>query len=464
MNHTPRSGLLALAAAGLAATAAAQDLAVKLPPQSRPVLITGATVHTMAGRTIQNGAVMFNNGVISGVFTQDELADFQARVLFQPPGPERLDAGGKHVYPGMIAVASQIGLTEILSTRPTEDYDEVGAITPEARPASSINPDSTLLPVTRAAGVLAAGVFPTGGLIPGQVSVIRFEGWTAADMIVRESVGVLVNWPAMRPAPSLFPSLPEGEQRKEIRSALDAIDRAFGAARSYAEMRRADPATPRDIRWDAMAPLFAPQAQAAPPRPRVFVAANDVDQITAAVTFAAEHGVDLVIVGGRDAPLCAPLLKQHNVPVIVTTIRSFPKRADADYDAAFRVPAELHKAGLRFCIASGEEPAHERNLPYAAGMACAFGLPIEDGLRSITASTAEILGVADTLGTLEAGKAATLFIADGNPMEITTRVERIFIDGKAVSLENKQTALERKYREKYAQPSSERPPGADAPP
>jgi imidazolonepropionase-like amidohydrolase len=194
-----------------------------------------------------------------------------------------------------------------------------------------------------------------------------------------------------------------------------------------------------------------PEGGAAPEQLPVFIFANDLDQITAAVTWAAGRKLRPVIVGGQDAPLAADLIRKHAVPVIVSGTHSFPRRADRPYDDAFTLPARLEAAGIDWCLASGQETPHERNLANNAATAAAYGLDADATVRAITLSAARILGVGDRLGSLEAGKSATLIVCDGPVLEVATRVERAFIDGRGIDLSNKQNKLAEKYREKYRQ-------------
>jgi imidazolonepropionase-like amidohydrolase len=441
-----------VAAALIAASVHAQDLTPVSPPQTRTVILRGGTVHSVSAPAIENGAVVFAEGVISHVFTDAEVQNFLATTRWAEPGPEVIEVKGKHVYPGLIAPYTTLGISDIVSLRPPTDVNEVGDLTPEAVPANAVNPDSWFLPVARAGGVLAAGVFPTGGTITGQVSVIRMHGWTNDELTVSASAGVVVSWPWMRTEPR------EDEEgatpaRREDPKPLAVLTETFAKAKAYDGERDAYADRAVDLRWEAMRPLFdARPAEGVPDmRARVFVLANDADQINAAVAFCAERGLRCVIVGGRDAALAAALLKQHDVPVIVDGVHRLPKRTDTGYDAQFRLPATLRSLGIRFCIASGEEPANERNLPHVAGSAAAHGLDPEDAVRAITRWPAEILGVADRLGTLEPGKAATLLVADWTILEVRTRVERAWIDGRALDLSTKQTELLKKYEAKYRQ-------------
>ena len=462
-----------VAVAALAAPAGAQDLLRKGAPQLRPVVLKNAILHTIDRGTIVGGTLWFDGGVIRGVHAAGEEPQL-------PSGSDPLvvDAAQRHVFPGMIAACSQLGLVEIGMVRQTVDTDELGDLSPEALAAVAVNPDSAAIPVARSAGVLAAGVFPAGGLVPGRASVIQLDGWTTADMTVRRDAGPIVSWPA-RPEgprrgmrggrrgtppgaqPGTPPGAPPGEAapagdpEQAVKDQRKAIDEAFRRARAWLDSAKADPTTAPDLRCQALLPALRGETP-------VFVLADELEQIESALAWARDLGLHAVLVGGRDAALCADLLAHDRVPVIVTGVHRLPRRDDSDYDQPFALPGLLAKLGVRFCIATGESFAHERNLPFHAATAAAFGLDREAALRAITQDAAEILGVGDRLGTLTVGKDATLFVADGNPLDLPTHVERAWIQGREVDLRNKQTELARKYRAKYqdaaaAQPG--KPPG-----
>lgn len=430
---------LSLIALSFASAALAQDLGIKAPPkQLAPIAIENATIHTISGETIEGGFVTFADGKITAVGKGPAPRLASGAVV---------DASGKHVYPGMIGANTQTGLMEIGAARATIDYAEVGGITPEVRAAVAVNPDSTIIPVTRSSGVLTVGVLPMGGAIPGRASVINLEGWTWEEMAVADDAGMVVNWPNMRPMRGFFVTRTPEEQDKERKEALATIDQAFRAAAAYLAAKKADPATPIDIRWEAMRGVLEGHKP-------VLVRADELEQIQSAVAWAVERKLDLVIIGGRDAYLCAELLKRHDVGVIVSGTLRLPKKVDSDYDEIYTLPAKLEAAGVTWCLAStggSQETPHERNLPYHAAMAAAFGLSPDAALRSITIAPAKLLGVGDRLGSIETGKDATLIITDGNPLEITTNVERAFITGREIDLTNKQRLLNKKYREKYRQ-------------
>lgn len=443
MNKTRGlKGVLGAAAAMLLTAAAhAQDITPRAKPQTMPVAITNATIHPVSGPVIENGFVLFDQGKIVevGAMTGGRVFTGTTRVI---------DAKGKHVAPGMITPITQMGITEIGSLRAPRDFNETGDATPEVYAAVAVNPDSWLFPVARVNGVLASGVFPSGGSIPGRVSVMRHEGWTWEDMAVKRDAGLIVSWPNMRTITAWWMDRSEEDQRKDRERAIDRIRETFRLARAYiAQKDGPDGAsTPVDLRWEAMRGVLATDPAKKLP---VFMEAQEFDQINAAISFALEQGLKPVIVGGRDAVLCTELLKKHDIPVIFNSVMSMPRRDDAGYDDAYATPAKLEAAGVRFTLASGEESPHERNLPYAAGMAVAHGLAPDAALKAVTLGAAQILGVADSLGTLEQGKEATLLVSTAHPLEVTSQIEMIFIQGQDVTLDNKQSALAEKYREKY---------------
>jgi imidazolonepropionase-like amidohydrolase len=268
-------------------------------------------------------------------------------------------------------------------------------------------------------------------------------------MAVSPDAGLVVRWPASRPVRAWWMEKSEEDQKEEIARQRRLIERAFARAKAYHLARQAGAGVAVDIRWEAMRRSL-PLEGRRPERP-VFVLAGELEQIRDVVAFGVRHGLRIVIVGGRDADLCASLLSEHGVGVIVTGVLSLPKRADSPVDESFGLPARLEKAGVRWCLASGQGPWNERNLPHVAAMAVRHGLAREAAIRAITLSAAQMLGVGNRLGSLEPGKLATLIVTDGDPLEITTNVGMAFIDGRRIDLADKQSRLHEKYREKYRQ-------------
>jgi carbonic anhydrase len=305
--------LTILAACGITTNALAQDLTPVAPAQTNPVFLVGATVHTASGEVIENGVVSMNEGKIGLVGRAD---DIMPRIRLSAD-TQVIDLTGKHIFPGFIGAVTLLGLDEINAVRAMRDFDEVGDASPEVRAYVSVNPDSTLLPVARANGVLTAGVFPTGGLLPGRASVIAMEGWTNEDLALDRDAGVIINWPSMRARRNRFNEEAGGatDRAAERVAALDNwLDQAIG----HRALQAADASTPADLRLEALATILPDQPEGSTQNP-VFINADDYDQIVAAVNWAAGRKLKPVIVGGRDAALCTDLLKAHDAAVTSTS-------------------------------------------------------------------------------------------------------------------------------------------------
>jgi imidazolonepropionase-like amidohydrolase len=348
---------------------------------------------------------------------------------------------GKHVYPGLFDAGTNLGLVEINSVRATIDVQETGQLNPNVRAIVAVNPDSEIIPVTRANGVLLAHTVPQGGLISGTSGIIQLDGWTWEDLAVSKETGMYVEWPRVLRRLSRLEDQPN---QPNIDDNMKRLRTAFEDARAYAAARKADESYPIDARWQAMQSVLEGKLP-------LIARADDAASIQSAVAFAAEHKLKLIIHGGYDAPLAAAHLKQHDIPVIVAGVYRLPQRRGDDYDAPYTLPERLRAAGIRFCISSAGRfgASNVRNLPYHAATAAAYGLPADEALKSITLSPAQILGVADRVGSLEAGKDATMFIADGDILETPTQVEAAYIQGRQVELNDRHKRLYRKYSEKY---------------
>ena len=431
-------------AAGLAG---AQDLGIKAAKQSETICLYNAAIHPIVGPEIASGFLVFSDGVITEMGTGMPSVPAPGAA----PGYATIDCDGKHIYPGLIAPWTNLGLTEIQAVRQTQDLVETGGVTPEVCPANAVNPDSTLLPITRSNGVLVAGVYAGGGTFPGQVSVIRLDGWTTDELTINRAAGQVLRWPGMRTFSAWWMDTNEDEQRKESRKAVEAIEHVLDTAQAYRASRGADSTAPTDIRWDALVMSLPNTDDAGSVAKPMFVQANDADQINAAVAFGKQRGLRMVIVGGREADRCAELLKEENIPVIIMGTHNMPSRDDAAYDEPFTLPARLHAAGVRFTIANADDTAHERNTPYTVATAVKHGLDHAKGLESLTIDAAKILGIDAAYGSLEKGKSATIIVTTGDPMEVRTRITSAYIDGRLIDLSNKQTELAKKYRERLKQ-------------
>jgi imidazolonepropionase-like amidohydrolase len=395
-------------------------------PQKNPIALINATIVPVSQPPIENGSILLDAG---------KIVALGPAVTF-PTGTQTIDLAGQRVYPALFESHSQMGLIEISQVRATDDQSETGAI----------NPDSAIIPVTRSNGVLLALTAPIGGLVSGKSAVLQLDGWTYEDMTLQSDIAMQVEWPNLAE-----PRRGDAEERKKAveaqRRALSDLHQLFVDATAYAQARKLNSSDQSfDARLDAMIPVIDGRVP-------LMVHADDVAQIESAVGFCVEHKVRMILFGGYDAPLCADLLQQHRVPVIVSAVYRLPRRDHEPYDHAYTLPRRLLDAGIPFCISGSDrsETWNARILPYHAATAVAYGLPADEALKSITLSPAEILGVADRVGSLDPGKDATLIVTDGDPLETTTHVTLAFVQGRAVDLTNKQTRLYDKYREKYRQ-------------
>ena len=396
------------------------------PPQSEPIALVGGTIHTISGDVIENGIILFDNGKIIAIGTDVDL----------PEGTRTEDVSGKYIYPGLIDAWSQMGIYEIGAVDMTTDINEQGTVNPNVMVERAFNPESRWIGVGRSAGVLTSVTSPGGGLVSGQSAAMMMDGWAWDEMTLKSGVGLIVNWP--NPSNT-------GNYTTQLRYLRDA----FADARAYKTARRAmengdAPHHDFDTRWNAMIPVFDGE------RP-VVVNANEVRQIQDAITWAVEEGVELIILGGRDAHLVTDQLKEHNIPVIITMVLTSPNRNWESYDARYSLPARLYDAGVPFAIAGASSAPYANRLPHEVGAAAAFGLDVDEAVRSVTLSPAQILGLDDRIGSLEVGKDATLLITTGNPIEYATQVEQVYILGRKSDMMDSHKYFYQKYREKVDQ-------------
>jgi imidazolonepropionase-like amidohydrolase len=401
--------------------------------------ITNARIVTVSGAVIENGTVVIQNGKIAGVGANVAV----------PSGAERIDGRGLSVYPGMIDAATNMGLAEIpLGANATMDVAETGDNNANAKALVAINPHTSHINVTRVNGITTVLSMPTGGTIAGQAAVINLWGSTQNDMAVVPAYGLVVNFPRV----STFGGF--GQQQVDFNTALQQRDRrledlrkAFREAENYAKVRDAYakdkslPAPRNDLRMEAMIPYVRGE------RPVIFTAERERD-IRAVVRFVEETKVKGIIVGGQEAWKAADVLAKNNIAVIFTNIYNLPVRDDDNYDYLFEGPAKLQKAGVKFAVSTGDAGAEVRDLPYHAGMASAFGLPKEEALKSVTLYPAQILGVADRLGSIEAGKTANIVVTDGDLLEPRTNVRYLFINGRMIPLTSRHTELYEQFKDR----------------
>lgn len=345
-----------------------------------------------------------------------------------------LDGKGLHLYPGMIDAHTTVGLSEIGSIAGTQDHEEIGKLQPDLSTLDAVNPHSEMIPVTRANGVTSVLTLPTGGLIAGQSSVIRMAGWTPGEMALRKDCGLHVRFPD--PPREVPPAKGEKKEKKtDAEADLKSLREFFQSAKRY------DPKE-HDPRLEALQPYLRGE------RPVIFEA-DTVGQIKGALRFAQDLGLRPVISGGEEAWKVAKELGERQVPVILAGVMGAPRQPYDPEDALARNAARLVQAGVKVAISSAEDfQGGSRNTPYHAAWAAGHGLDRDQALRAVTLAPAEILGIADRVGSIEVGKDADLILTTGDPLEVVTDVVYEFIGGRPVSLESKHTRLYEKFRER----------------
>ncbi|WP_339877744.1 MULTISPECIES: amidohydrolase family protein [Pseudidiomarina] len=423
--------LTAVVAASLSAAVVANDM-VPGKAQEQPILLQGGTLHTVTNGVMQDTDLLFENGKITAIGAN----------LSVPENARVIDVSGKQVYPGLVALDTTLGLIELGAVRATNDTSEVGQITPEVSGHTAYNPDSEVIPTIRYNGITHAEVVPQNNLIAGRSSLLQTDGWTYEDAAEALNVGVHVNWPRVGLNTSWWERRSPEEQRKENAENLSKLKAAFTDAKAYFDAKQANKLNGTDVRWEAMTGLFDGSS-------KLFVHANDKRQMDAAMEFASEWGFDLVLVGARDAWRIADKLAANDVTVVYGEPYGLPTRHDEAYDQAYSTPAALAAAGVDFSIAYSTGWWDIRNLAFAAGNAVAFGLDKDQALAAITIKPAEVMGVADKIGSLDVGKNASLFVSQGDVMDqLGQDVQMMFIDGAEVDLNNRHNQLYQKYRQK----------------
>ena len=422
--------------APLLPSGATAQVRMTVPPQSQPIALQGATIHTVTNGVIENGTILFNNGVITAIGTDVQL----------PAGTRVVDASGKHIYPGLIDAYSTVGISEIGSVDVSSDTNELGDFNPNVRAEVAVNAESRHIGTTRSAGVLVSLTTPGGGLISGMSSALNLEGWSWEEMSLESAAALNVNWPNPNPRRGGrgggrgggAGDAPTYEER------VQELKDFFAEARAYRDAVAAGEEVRSDSRYAAMIPALNGEIP-------VVVAADGAAQINDAITWGQGEGVRIVIRGGRDAIHVADRLVSENIPVILTSTMAAPGRAYEGYDGAYSMPARLYEAGVKFAISGGAGALYTNRLPWEAGVAVAFGLPEEEAVKAVTINAAEFMGLDDRVGSLEAGKQATLLITTGNPLDMTTNIEQAYIQGRELDMNDIQKHFFEKYMVKVRQ-------------
>lgn len=402
--------------------------------QTNAISIEGATAHLGNGQVIENSLIMFNDGKITFVGSANMKIARQGKVM---------QAQGKHIYPGFIAPNSTLGLVEVDAVRASDDADEVGAMNPHIRSLIAYNTESKIVESMRPNGVLMGQITPRGGRISGASSVVQFDAWNWEDAAIKADDGIHMNWPSPFSRGRWWLGEPSMlKENKDYKKQVEELSTYFAESKAY----QASNKSPKHLPFEALQGLIDGSK-------KLYVHVDAERGITDAITFTKQNNIKhLVIVGGYEANKVSSLLKQNNVPVLLQRVHSKPKNDDDDYDLPFKLANELVTSGVLVGLenAGDMERMNARNLPFLAGTCAAYGLDKEQALSLITLNTAKILGVDAKVGSLEVGKDATLFISEGDALDMrTNKLEKAYIQGRDISLESHQTELYKRYSNKY---------------
>lgn len=396
---------------------------------------------------------------VSLLIQDGKIADIGPKVL-APKGVKIVEGKGLRVYPGLIDSATNLGLQEISAVRESVDTGELGEFMPQLRALSAVNPESEHFGVVRVNGITSALTLPgaSGGgggrgavstqHIAGQAALIHTAGFTWEEMEISRSAAVQLNFPslggrgrgALAEVAELFGDLGANtaNARRNYDEALKKINDFFDDAHRYRTAKAAGVTGLKpDLKLDAMIPVIDGKIPVA-------VSAATAEAMRDAIVFADRQHVRIVIMGPREVGNLGPELKSRSIPVILGRVLALPEREDDSYDAAMTLAAQFHKAGVKFAFGTFTNQ-FVRNLPFEAANAVAFGLPPEEALKAVTINAAEIWGQADKIGSIEKGKLADLLVTNGDPLDVRSKIEHLYIRGREVELMNKQTRLYEKY-------------------
>lgn len=405
-------------------TAKAQETIYPAPAQQGTIALTHATIHVGNGQVIEDGMILFSNGKIIDVRKTAPIADIKI-----------IDCSGKHIYPGLISAATNLGLNEIGAVRSTRDEYELGNINSNVRSVVAYNTDSKIINTLRSNGILLANVIPNGGTISGSSSVMQLDGWNWEDAVYRMDGGIHFRMPYLvRYSENNDPMTDALKNIEEVRTFLR------GAKAYFDESKHEH----TNLKFEAVKGLFNKTQS-------FFVHCELVKEMMIAVEFAKEFGFKTVIIGGSDSWKITDYLKENNIAVIVNQMHSLPNMQDDDVDLPYKLPYLLQQAGITYCISDQDEQSRYRNLPFNAGVAVGYGLTKEQALQAITFNAAKILGIDNRTGSIETGKDANIVVSTGDILDMkTNNIVYAFIQGRQINLDDKQKQLYEKYKYKYS--------------
>ncbi|WP_027419091.1 amidohydrolase family protein [Crocinitomix catalasitica] len=354
-----------------------------------------------------------------------------------------IDINGRHIYPGFIATNLTLGLTEIDAVRATVDSKEVGEFNAHVRALTAFNTDSKLIYTVRTNGVLYTQATPRGGIVSGSSSIMALDGWNWEDAVLKMDDGIHLNWPEKYKRTGWWAEPGTSNVNEKYIESKQKIEDFYQAASAY--LNEKDPAE-IDLRYEAMRNLIYGKA-------RLYFHADFASEINDIIDFGRKFKINNpVIIGGYDAHLLADRLKENGFSVMLGRAHDLPEFEEDMTYSYYQKASVLAMTGIPFCLqgAGDMEAMNARNLPFLAGTAWAYGLTEEEAVGAISLNAAKIMGVDDRIGSLEVGKDASLFVSEGNALDMrSNRVVIGMVEGRFIDLNNHQKQLAKKYTDKY---------------
>ncbi|MEP6795511.1 MAG: amidohydrolase family protein [Saprospiraceae bacterium] len=402
--------------------------------------LTNATIETVTKGRLENATVVIRNGKIEAVGTNVTI----------PADAQVIDCKGLTVYPGMVDSGTHLGLQEIESISVTQDYDEMGELTPEMQALTAINPNSVLIPVTRVSGVTSVIASPSGGLFPGTAALINLQGYTPEQMYAGFKA-IVMNFPSTGRR-GRYDRRTDEDVKKDSDKAIKKLNETWERVKTYAAI---DSSTNGKADYNpqlaALVPVYKGKATA-------MIEVNKESDIMSALKWIKDNKIKAILTGVDEGWRVADSIALAGIPVITGPVISQPTRESDRYDSGYKNAGIMHKAGVKVAIRT-DDAENVRNLPFNAGFAAAYGMSKEDAMKAVTIVPAEIFGVADKIGSIEVGKDANIFVSTGDPFEPATQIKHLFINGWNVPLESRQTLLYEEFLKRSQGVTKESVPG-----
>lgn len=406
----------------------------------KPILIYNAIIHDGLGNRIDNGFIHIEGRLIKAIGTRKEGPSASEISSMQ-----LIDAKGKHIYPGFILLNSPLGLNEVDAVRATLDLEETGTLNPNSYSLPAFNTDSDIIPTLRLNGVLMAQISPRGPKFRGLSAVVHLDAWNWEDAVVKHRDAMHLKWPSKyKPGgwwaePGPIEKSKEGNQKD-----LEEIKQMFEDGKAYSKTSNPVP----NVRLEPFKGLFSGEIA-------LYLHVSYATDIVAALQYARQIEIPkVVLVTGTQVLQVIDLVKSFRVPVVLNRIHSLPETSDEPADLQTRLPKMLVDAGVLVALdyEGDMEIMGARNLGFLAGSASREGLNREEALKLITSNPAKILGLQNTCGQLSVGSEATLFISEGDALDMKTQnLTHAWIQGRPIFLESKQTQLNTKFKARLGQ-------------